>query len=147
MKTAIILLAAGLAGSAGSLEAGEKDKPIRTCARLTSYQTCDLARYEKWFLVSLNHEIDGVVESAIREVTLVKMVQPGSASDAIRVKLESLAASGRTPAIRVKALLGSMVYENPDWFREEGGTEYTTDDEVFGAILTRLRGTVIASGN
>ena len=147
MKSAIILLAAGLAGVAGSVEAGEKEKPIRTCARLTSYEKCDITRYERRFLIALGHEIDGVVESAIREVTLVKMVRPGSESDAIREKLESLAVSGRTPAIRVKALLGAMVYENPEWFREEGRVEYGTDDEVFGAILTRLRGTVIASGD
>jgi hypothetical protein len=144
MKTAVVLLAVGLAGMAGSLEAGEKD--VRTCARLASYQKCDISRHEKGFLISLGHEVNGVVESAIREVTLIKLVQPASKSERIKEKLESLAASGRTPAIRVKALLGSTVYENPGWFTEEALVEYGTDDEVFGAILARLRGTVIASG-
>jgi hypothetical protein len=147
MKTTVVLLAVGLAGMAGSLEAGDTEKGSRTCARLTSYQTCDIARHEKGFLISLGHEVNGVVESAIREVTLIKLVQPASKSERIREKLESLASSGRTPAIRVKALLGSMVYENPEWFTEEGLVEYGTDDEVFGAILARLRGTVIASGS
>jgi hypothetical protein len=147
MKTAMVLLAVGLAAVAGSSEAGEKDNGVRTCARRTSYLKCDITCYEKGFLVSLGHEVDGVVESAIREVTLIKLVQPATKSERIREKLEILATSGRTPAIRVKALLGSAVYENPGWFTAEGLVEYGTDDEVFGAILARLRGTVIASGS
>jgi hypothetical protein len=147
MKTAVVLLAVGLAGVAGSLKAGEKDEGIRTCARRISYQKCDIARHEKGLLLSLGHEIDGVVECAIREVTLIKLVLPGSNSEAIQEMLGSLALSGRTPTIRLKAILGRMVYDNPAWFGEEGLAEYSTDDEVFGAILSRLRTTMIASGS
>jgi hypothetical protein len=55
-----------------------------------------------------------------------------------------LARDGNTPAVRYKASLVKLVFENPELFVAEGKAEYRNDEEVFTAIAHRLQETVLA---
>jgi hypothetical protein len=106
-----------------------------TCARWQSYQQVDAARYERAFLNSLDHEVDGVVECAIREVTLIKMAQPHWASARMVKALHRLAIGDRDVAIRIKASLAEAVFSEGLVFVDEG---YRTDGDVYSAIVRTL---------
>jgi hypothetical protein len=134
-----VLVAASLAAS--PLWA---DEVVRTCATRATYQQFNLPRYERNYLGSLNFPLDAIVESALREVVLIKLSQPEVQTSAIYDKVSELASSGNTPAVRYKASLVKLVFENPDLFVAEGKAEYRNDEEVFTAIAQRLHDTVLA---
>jgi hypothetical protein len=106
-----------------------------TCARWRSYQQIDARRFERGFLGSLSHDVDGVVESAIREVALIRMAQPGWQTSRVLAALHDLATGDRSLTIRIKASLAEAVFSEGIEFGEGG---YRTDEEVFGAIVQQL---------
>jgi len=106
-----------------------------TCAGWQSYRQFDMPRYEKGFLGSLRHDVDGVVECAIREVAMVKMAQPAWQSGRVTAALHDLATGDRSLTIRIKASLAEAVFSEGMEFGEGG---YRTDEEVFGAIVQQL---------
>ncbi len=140
MKTmGALLIAASLAAS--PLWA---DEVMRTCATTATYRQFNLPRYERNFLGSLHFPLDAVVESALREVALIKLAQPDVQSPAIYDRVSELAGTGNTPAVRYKASLVKLVFENPELFVAEGKAEYRNDEEVFTAIAQRLQEVALA---
>lgn len=119
------------------------DPNLRPAPTLQAYQQFDLHRWEKGYVRCLFCDNDGVVESAIREVLLIKLAQPGVVSSAIENALEDLRVHGATPMIRLKASLAKYVYDYPAMFAEEGTKSYDWDTDVFGAIANRLRESLI----
>ena len=149
MKTGFLIIAAGLvlatdptARAQVALASAEK---VRACARLESYQSFNVCRFERHFVNALKHEINGVVESTIREAALIKLAQPDAYCPRIKEELDRLATEGATPAIRFKAWLAVMVYENPDLFVQEGKRQFVSDEEVFTALSDRLKSTLLAT--
>jgi hypothetical protein len=149
MKTAFLIIAAGLvlatdptARAQVALASAEK---VRTCARLESYQSVNVCRFERHFVNCLRHEVNGIVECAIREAALIKLAQPDANCPGIKHELDRLASEGGTPAIRFKAWLAVMVYENPGLFIQEGKRQYVSDEDVFTALSDRLKATLLAS--
>ena len=136
----VVLVAASLA--AIPLRADEV--VVRTCATTETYRQFNLPRYERNYLGSLTFPMDAVVESALREVLLIKLSQPGVQSSSIYNRVAELASSGHTPAVRYKASLVKLVFENPELFVAEGKAEYRNDEEVFTAIAQRLHESVLA---
>ena len=134
-----VLVAASLAAS--PLWA---DEVVRTCATTATYRQFNLPRYERNYLGSLDFPLDAVVESALREVALIKLSQPGVQSPALYDRVCELASGGNTPAVRYKASLVKLVFENPELFVAEGKAEYRNDEEVFTAIAHRLQETVLS---
>ncbi len=114
-------------------------------ASLEVYQRCDMVRYEKAYEHCLLSDNNGVVESAIREVLLIKLAQPNVQCDRIASALEELRVNGATPIIRLKASLAKYVYDNPAMFAEEGIRSYSWDTDVFGVITDRLRESVFVT--
>ncbi len=140
MKTLVaagLLLATLVSPAAGQDERWAGDQ-VRVFAALSSYQNADIQRLERNFLGSLNHPLDAVVESAIREITRLKLAQLCCQSDDILEKLRDLSVEGNIPAVRYKATLATMVFENPTMFTEEGAIDYVTGEEMFSAIAHRL---------
>ena len=139
MKRLGVVLVGGMMalaqGTALSQPGNGSTEDCVTCARWRSYQQVDARRYERGFVGSLRHDVDGVVESAIREVALIKMAQPGWESGRVVSALHRLATGSREPAIRIKAALAEAVFTEELTFVDEG---YRTDEEVFGAIVRQL---------
>jgi hypothetical protein len=139
MKRLGVVLVGGMMvlGSGTALpqsSAGSAEECV-TCARWQSYRQFDMRRYEKGFLGSLRHDVDGVVECAIREVALVKMAQPEWQGGRVTAALHDLAKGHRSLTIRIKASLAEAVFTEGLEFGEGG---YRTDEEVFGAIVQQL---------
>ncbi len=90
---------------------------------------------ERNFLWALNYDVDGVVEDALREVVKAKIEDPTFASRAIERKVEELAESGVSPAIRYRASLTKIVFENPELFCGDSLQCFKEGEELFTGIV------------
>jgi len=109
-------------------------------ARLESYRLCDLQKAERPLLNSLNHDVEGVVVSTLREIAKLKLAQPVCTSDPIAEKVDDLVRNGSTPAVRYKAYLTSIVLSMPRFFASEGLVQFQSDEQFFTALARRLEG-------
>lgn len=145
---AVLGLAVALSGAclhAQSMPApeGADRSPL---ARLQSYQQCDLPKHERQLLEALNHDVEGVVVCALREVAKIKLAQPECTSDPIVARVHELVHEGATPTISYKAYLTSIVLSNPRMFTSEGTTDFSSDEEFFTALARRLETFALRDG-
>jgi hypothetical protein len=117
---------------------------VRVFASPKAYMTANMKILERGFLGSLNHEVPGVVESALGEIARLKLAQPQAVSPRIAERLEELAIEGETAGIRYKASLASLVFRFPSMFQVHQYTDYATSEEVFTDIARRLEQKVLA---
>lgn len=129
----VVSVAGVLAQGSASLAGGDRS----TLARLESYRECDFLKVEPRLLICLEHDIEGVVVGALREVAKIKLAQPACRSERIASRVDDLVREGATPAIRFKAYLTSIILATPQTFAREGETEYRTDEQFFTAIARR----------
>jgi hypothetical protein len=66
------------------------------------------------YLIALNHENSGVIESAIVQLMKLKIVRPKTNFDDCIARLEELHTSGPTQIIRIKAGIAHEFLTNPD---------------------------------
>ena len=148
MKTTTLLfvgafLMAAVVSEAGSQGITRDEGPVRIFAQLSSYQKADMQYLEKFFLGSLNYPHDAVIESAIGEITRLKIAQQSCCSQAIESKLLELAREGNTSAIRYKATLASILFDNPNLFAEDAFRDFANPEELFRAMSRRLEKEVL----
>jgi hypothetical protein len=140
------IIAAGLilaaATTMGQTRQTTTDRPCLSSK--ADYSATRLEKARKNFIASLNSENDGVAESALAQVTHMRAMLPGVDLPDIEVTVDELASSGRTPVIRYKAYLASLVFANPRMFSQETAVDYTSGDEFFTAIASRLQQTLLS---
>lgn len=81
-----------------------------------SSQTCSLEKVMDSYCRSLDHANQGVVESAIIQVMIMKNVHPDLDYGRLKSSLHGLIRQGATRAIKLKSYLALSYLENPDWF-------------------------------
>jgi hypothetical protein len=131
----IVLLGASVFAQGVGTSAGSERS---TLARLEAYRGCDLQKLEACLQSCLDHDVEGVVVGALREVAKIKLAQPACASDRIFSRVQDLVRNGTTPPIRYKAYLTSIVLSAPLSFAQEGETEFQTDEQFFTALARKL---------
>jgi hypothetical protein len=147
MKTTTLLFAGAFMVAAVVSQAGSQvtynEEPVRIYAQLSSYQKADMQYLEKYFLGSLNFPHDAVIESAIGEIARLKVTQQTCCSEAIQEKLLELARNGNTPAVRYKATLTSILFDNPGFFAEDAMRDFDNPDQLFRSMSRRLEKEVL----
>jgi hypothetical protein len=93
-------------------------------------------RAERGYLACLTTENDGVMESALAHVAMMKLT--GSDCTMLESRVAGVARTAASPEIRYKAFLTGKVLTNPDVFGSLAMGSYETPDELFGAIASRL---------
>ncbi len=140
MKTNRVLLTVFLAGAMSLSAQAQSFFPI-----IKTYSDVQKERLERNYSVCLNTECDGLTESALAIVTMLKLDAPERRFSAIRERIEELTTEGATPAIRYKAYLAEAVYANPAMFAEEAKGAYETPDAIFSALAERMSKTLLSS--
>ena len=135
-------LTAGQAAPLNEPDQSAAEQPL--FASVSSYVHADVNRLEKYMVSSLEQSTDGVVEDALREITRVKLAQPEAGAKRVMQKIRDLATDGKTPAIRYKAMLSLLVFENPPLFAELKEREFRSAEEMFSAIADSLKSSVLA---
>jgi len=90
------------------------------------------------FLAALHSENDGVLESALAHAAMVGLLRPSNDYGRVQQRVAAIARSAASPELRYKAYLTATVLEDPGIFRGLGSEGYTTADEFFGALASRL---------
>lgn len=124
--------------------AQEKTTP-RVFAEFQSYRECDLARFERNFVSSLEYPADCIIEAGLAQVAMLKLAQPQTECNKLRRRVDELAIHGESPAIRYKAYLTSMVFDHPDLFVYEKYGEYESGEQLFTALAQRLEKEALAT--
>jgi hypothetical protein len=108
-----------------------------------NYNGIRLPQAKKNMLWTLSSENDGVVESVIGQIAHMRIMLPQEDMQDLEAVLTQLANYGRTPVIRYKAYLATLVFVNPGMFTKEAAHDYTSSDEFLGAIASRLQQTLL----
>jgi hypothetical protein len=132
MKAAKVLTIAVMLAGAGAAAA----QPAIPAA--ASYRKVDAARAEKQYLAGLASLNEGVVVSALAQVARMKMAVPHEQFARLHDAVGDLVHEGRTPAIRAKASLAAIVFDNPALFEGDADRQFGTADELFGTVAQRL---------
>lgn len=102
------------------------------------YNSPNALRAERSYVVCLGSENDGVIESALAHVTMMKLMNAIDENKTLRTKVAMLARTASSAELRYKAFLTKSVLENPAMFKNLSTTSYDTPDELFGAVASRM---------
>ncbi|MBX2989662.1 MAG: hypothetical protein KF749_00690 [Bacteroidetes bacterium] len=104
----------------------------------SSVRGANLAKAEKQYANCLKSANDGVVESALAHVALLKLMNPERDFALVAPAVDVVAGTNPSPEIRYKAYLVSNVLRNPELFSGEARTSYESPDELFSVLASRM---------
>ena len=135
MKTAVMvtmmILAASVYAQDGTQEQGYFTNPAK-------YLGMPVAKAERSYLACLQSNNEGVVESALAQVAMMKLVLPTCESKALQEKVGQMSRKAANPEMRYKAFLTANVLEQPQVFSGIESGRYNSADELFDVVATRL---------
>jgi hypothetical protein len=112
---------------------------VASClGKKSSYSRLHLEKAAANYAAGLKSGVDGLVESSITYSTLLRVAAPELDLCGIRAELDKIATSGNTPAIRYKAYLASIVFENPQAFQNAFGNEDADGNQLFGMVAEHV---------
>jgi hypothetical protein len=88
---------------------------------------------------------DGINESALAVVAMVKLDLPADEFSMIKGEIDRLVTNGATPMIRYRAYLVKAVFANPAMFKEEAARQYSDRDEFFSALAGKMAKVLLSS--
>jgi len=106
---------------------------------VVSSQAADLMKAERNYLICLDSPNDGVLESGLAHIAMMKILFPASAFPALEQKVAEVSVVGRTSTIRYKAYLTSAIFENPTAFAMEATAGYEDGEQLFLSIAARMQ--------
>jgi len=133
MKTTTVLLALLLLATAASAQ------PTRYFSDYRSHQRANIDVIATRMLACLESPNEGVVESALAHIGLMKLYLPDQRFSDLESKIRFLAIDGANQAIRYRAYLVSSIFRDPAAFTADTSQNYNDPDEFFGAIGERLQ--------
>ena len=140
LTVVIFAVSLGTGGRAQSQEAGEEWE----FAPHVRYVQADLPRLEKAYIYALEFPLEGIVESALREVARVKVANLSWEADDLVERLDEISREGATPSIRYKASLVKAMFETPALFASEAGRDFRTPSQLYHAVARRLETDLLA---
>ena len=112
---------------------------------VVSCQAADLKKAEKNYLACLDSPNDGVLESGLAHIAMMKIFFPASAFPTLEQKVAELSVAGRTPTIRYKAYLTSAVFENPTAFALVAMAGYEDGEQLFKSLAAQMQVQLLGS--
>ena len=112
---------------------------------LKKFSEADKERIDKNYAVDLSMDHNGINESALAVVTMVKLDLPADEFSRIKDEIDRLETNGATPVIRYKAYLAKAVFTNPAMFKEEAARQYSDRDAFFSALAGRMTKVLLSS--
>ena len=135
MKTAamvtMMILAASVYAQDGTQEQSYFGNPAK-------HRGLPIAKAERNYLACLQSTNEGVVESALAHVAMMKLVLPTFESKALQEKVWQMSRKAAEPEMRYKAFLTANVLEQPKVFSGIEWGRYNSADELFDVVASRL---------
>lgn len=112
---------------------------------IVSIQTANLGRAERNYAACLGSDNEGVVESALSQVAMMKLMYPVKEFRKLEVAVAEVASENASSEIRYKAFLVGVLLSNPKQFASEARTNYYGPDELFGALASRIHQVIVSN--
>lgn len=135
-----------------ALSTGAYAQPVKSQSDETRYfsdvvsiHTTDLEKAEMRYAACLSTGNDGVVESALAHVAMLKLMYPVKDFKTVMQKVKSIEETASSAELRYKAYLVRTLFSNPKQFAADARTSYDSPDDLFGTLANRLN-RVIADG-
>jgi hypothetical protein len=137
-RTLVIGLALTAAIAAHAQDLAELPMAKISHSREATRKVLNFQMVEANYLLNLNSDIPGVVESALGHVTLMRIAYPEQDLRKIQEKLFDLAAQGATRTIRHKAFTAMQVFANPSAFTKAIVVGQTCGDGLLEDLASQL---------
>ncbi|MBI5472479.1 MAG: hypothetical protein HY961_09060 [Ignavibacteriae bacterium] len=134
MKIAAVVML--LVATTGFAQDVNKEYPYFPTA--AQYRCADLQRVSVQYLAALSSENQGVVESALAHVAMMKVMLPTCNLKRLKSKVDEMATGASSLEVRYKAFLVKAVFEEPEMFDEIAYARYDNADQWLGAIASRM---------
>jgi hypothetical protein len=108
------------------------------------YMNANIPAALKAFESCLSVQNEGVQESAMAHLAMLKLMVPSVEASEILHRLEGLSTTATSPGTRFKAYIASQVYQNPEIFASERAAKYNDGDELFNALAARLQSSLLS---
>ena len=108
-----------------------------------SYKTAYLEQAGKNYAMALKSMNDGIVESAIAHSTFMRITAPSLDLKENRTAIVRLSETGKTPVIRYKAYLATVVYDSPTSFQNILSKKYANGDQFFDVVASQVHKTLL----
>jgi hypothetical protein len=135
-----MVLAALMVGAITTLSQAQTFFPV-----LKNFSAADKERIDKNYAFALRVDNDGINESALAVVAMVKLDLPADEFSMIKGEIDLLVTNGATPMIRYRAYLVKAVFANPAMFKEEAARQYSDRDEFFSALAGKMAKVLLSS--
>jgi hypothetical protein len=135
-----MVLAALMIGAITTLSQAQTFFPV-----LKNFSAADKERIDKNYAVAMSMVNDGINESALAVVAMVKLDLPADEFSMIKGEIDRLVTNGATPMIRYRAFLVKAVFANPAMFKEEAARQYSDRDEFFSALAGKMAKVLLSS--
>ena len=147
MKRSAVILAALCVATSAGIRAQSPDDSLPIFPRADRYAHADPNRIDRMYAPALASVNDGVVESAIAQCVNAKIALPAGEFIQIRRVLGSLSVAGRTPALRYKAYLAGLVFDNPAILAGADLPRFRSTEELFATLSEKLQKALIGSND
>lgn len=137
MKRMMIVTAAAMITAAGAMGQPSyfSDEARHKCS--------DLANAEQRYVLCLESDNTGVIESALAHAVNMKLICPSVEFTKLKAEISDVAKNGSTPVTRYKAYLAGLVFENATMFSRVRQAGYETPEELFRSVATQVQMTLL----
>ena len=136
MKAAAFALAMMVAVTASNAQSMAAEQGY--FADATKFEPALIGQAEKGYIDCLKSDNDGVVESALAHVAMIKLALPARGFKEVELQIARLVKNAATPELRYKAYVTLVVMQHPEIFGSVAQGDYRGSDELFGAMSSRL---------
>jgi hypothetical protein len=143
MKLGVMILAGMLLVASAVPASAQDDYATRALYNPGPYTHLNVRCVVCNFESGLRSGNDGVVESTLSHVLWLRLVRPDVNLDRLQDEIAGLVTDGRTPSIRYRASLATMVLESPALFAGMTGKSYSTANELFAGVSSTAQQTLL----
>ena len=138
----LILAVASCAAPAAAQPAGGAGEPY--FSTVERHRTANIAMAERNLLKGLMSPCDGVVQSSMAQLIVMKVALPERSFSRVESSLRMLSVTGRTPEIRRNAYLACSVFDDARILTAAVYQACQGPDELFEAVAQGLQRTAVS---
>jgi hypothetical protein len=103
-----------------------------------SYARRGATKAAESYLSALSSTNNGVVESALAHVAMIKLTKPDCEMGSVKACVSSIERKGSTEEVRYKAWVVKTLMDNPELFAGIAKAGYKEPDALFAALASKI---------
>jgi hypothetical protein len=103
-----------------------------------TYARFGAAKAAEFYVPALSSSNEGVVESALAHLAMIKLNMPGCELRSVKAGVRAIERKGMSAEVRYKAWVVRTLMERPELFEGIARSGYDGPDELFGALASRM---------